>query len=208
MNALRVVLFGFIGIAGAGAQMPASAPTGQAGTQDAGRARVYDLLQPSATTLLPLLDTLRVDKWKTSGQVKDAATNNIGSVRRDLQETLPPLLRDADAAPNSVTALLAVSRNVDALYDVVLRVADTAQIAAPEAQSADLSQALSALLVARRSVGDMLRKAVSAQEQKVTDLQKSLNEQTAAAAVVPPPCPPAPATTKKKAATKKPASSH
>ncbi len=212
MKVLRVGLVSAMWVAGvvAGAQVPASAPTSQsaAPSADAAHTRLYDTLQPSMVMLQQTLDTLRVDKWKAANPVKDAATNNIVSIRRDVRDTLPPLMRAADAAPGSVSALLAVTQNVNALYDVVLRVDDTAELTAPQGQTADLAQVLSGLLVARRAVGDMLRDAVSAQDQKVADLRKSLNDKTAAAAVVPPPCPPAaPAkpAAKKKAAVKKPA---
>jgi hypothetical protein len=195
----------------AGAQMPASAPTSQAAAApaaDTPKGKTMELMQPTMNSLPATLSTLRVDKWKAPNPVKDAALNNITSIKRDLTDTLPPLLKAADATPKSASALLAVMQNVNALYDVLLHVGDAAEIAAPQAQSADLAQGVSGLLVARRGLEEMMRTAVTGQEQQVKDLQKNLSDKTAAAATVPPPCPPpAPAKTapKKKAAVKKPA---
>ncbi len=211
-RALLVAVMGGAGVM-AGAQMPASASTSQVsqettqGTQDAGpgRGRTTELMEPTMNALPATLSTLRVDKWKAPNQLKDATLTNITSIKRDLQETLPPLLKAADAAPGSVSALLVVMQNVNALYDVMLRVGDAAETAAPQAQSADVAQSVSGLLVARRGREEMMRKAVSGQEQKVADLQKSLDARPAVAAA-PPPCPPA-APAKKKAAVKKPAAS-
>ena len=197
MSVLRVGFVAAVCVASgvAAAQVPASAPTSQAvsqgasaGAHEVGPGRTSALLAPTMNSLPATLSTLRVEKWKAPSHVKDAALNNITSIQRDLQDTLPPLLKTADATPGSVSALLAVMQNVNALYDVVLRVGDTAEIAAPQAQSADLAQGLSGLLVARRSLGDMVRSAVAAQEQKVTELQKNLNDRSAAA-LTPPPCP-------------------
>jgi hypothetical protein len=210
MTMLRVGLVSLMGLAGvvAGAQMPASAPTSQAApAADATKGKTTELMQGTMNSLPATLSTLHVDKWKAPNPVKDAALNNITSIKRDLADTLPPLLRTADAAPKSVSALLAVMQNVNALYDVLLHVGDAAEIAAPQAQSADLAQGVSGLLVARRGLEEMLRTAVAGQEKQVADLQKSVADKTAAAALAPPPCPPpAPAKTapKKKAAVKKP----
>ena len=206
MDSLRVgfVMVLWVAAAVAGAQVPASAPTSQStASGDTVSGRTQDLLQPTINSLPATLSTLRLEKWKAPNKLKDATMNNITSIKRDLQDTLPPLLKAADAAPRSVSTLLAVMQNVDALYDVVLRVGDAAEIAAPQAQSADVAQGVSGLLVARRALEEMMRTAVSGQEQKVTELQKSLNDKNAAA-LASPLCPAAPATPTKKKTMKKP----
>ena len=130
--------------------------------------------QPSASsTVAPALDQLRaalgsvkVEKWKAPGAVREDASNNIGSIRRDLDRTLPALLATADAAPGVVSKNLPVFRNLDALYDVLLRVVESADLAAPDDQTQSLNRALGSLEDARRTLGDNLQaNAVRTEEQ-------------------------------------------
>jgi hypothetical protein len=145
-----------------------------------------EILQPSLSTLQPTLDALRTDKWKTSGPAREETEANIGSIRRDLETTLPPLLATADAAPGSITQVLPAYRNIEALYDVLLRVAAVARSSAPTQQSAPLEQAMAGLDAARRDLGDHLQAAALTQDQQVHDLQAKLRS-------IPPPPAPAPA---------------
>ncbi len=161
------------------------------------------ILNPAISTLQASLDGVRVEKWKASGVVRDDTENNIESIRRDLDQTLAPLLVTADAAPSSVTQVLPAYRNVEALYDVLLRISAAARLAAPPQQSASLDQALTSLDSARRSLGDQIQSSAARQDRAVHDLQ-------AAARAVPPPvpqpapCPPAAPAAKKRKPRPKP----
>ena len=110
------------------------------------------LVQPSLTTLQRVLGTVDVEKWKLPRPARDDARRNLDSIQQDMSATLPPLMATADAAPASVPAQFAMLRNVDALYDVALRLSATAAVAAPGAQATALDQALGDLLQARRSL--------------------------------------------------------
>lgn len=167
-------------------------------------------LQPSIDKLRSTISTLNTDKWKAPGAVREDARNNISSIRRDIDETLPPLLQTADAAPGSVAANLPVFRNIDALYDVLLRVVETAELAAPDTDGDALRGALTQMEDARRTFGDQLQTAaVNAEAQT-----KTLNAQLAAAQAAAKPIPtavvdntdqkPAPAARKKKKAAPPP----
>ena len=59
-----------------------------------------DILQRSLDEVKITVGNVRIDKWKR-GSVRDEASNNIDAIQRDLQGTLPGLLRDADSAPGS-----------------------------------------------------------------------------------------------------------
>lgn len=154
------------------------------------------VLQPAVLSLQQAVDLLRVDKWKTSREVKAATTDNIGSIRKDVEGTLPGLVTAADAAPGSLTAMLPLSRNVGALYDVVLRVTVIAESGAPGDQAQALEKALNGLESARRSLADHLQQMAASDEARAGDLQKQLNARTTVAAV----CPPAAGATPVKAA--------
>jgi hypothetical protein len=144
------------------------------------------VLQPAVMSLQQTMDSLRVDKWRASKDVKMATTDNIGSIRRDVEGTLPGLVTAADAAPGSLVAMLPLTRNVGALYDVVLRVTVIAESAAPGDQADALEKSLRGLESARRTLADRQQQMAAAEEAKVGDLQKQLS----ARPVVAPTCPP------------------
>ena len=155
------------------------------------------IVQPAISNLLSVLDSVRIEKWKGAGDVRQRAEDNIGSVRRDLDSNLPSLLHVADGAPNSLPAVLPAARNLDALYDVVLRVAESAHSAAPRQQSADLDAALINLEQARRDLNARILTSAQSNESEM----KSLRQQLATRAAAPPqqapePCP-TPSTRKK-----------
>ncbi len=132
------------------------------------------MVQPAIDTLRQTLEVLRPDKWKASDSAREEAVANVSSIRRDLDGTLPALLSAADAAPNSVSRLLPAYRNVEALYDVLLRIVGTANLAAPGQQSAVLERARVSLEDAQRSLGDRLTSTALSQEQQIHNLQAAL----------------------------------
>jgi hypothetical protein len=160
-------------------------------------------LRPSLDVLKTALVQLKIDKWKASAPIKDEAQKNLESVQRDVASTLPALLAAADAAPGSAAKVLPVYRNVEALYDVTLRLVVAARLAAPSDQMSALDQALAGLDDARRALGDQLQGTADAQDKRVTRLEAAFKAVPPPATVLPPPPPPkCPATAVKK---KKPA---
>jgi hypothetical protein len=145
------------------------------------------MVQPAAASVQLAIAGLHVEKWKTSREMRDATSTNVDSMRRDLTATLPGLMTAADAAPDSVAAMLPLSRNLGALYDVLLRVTVVAESGAPREQTAALEQAMTSVEGARRTLANRLESVAGAQEQRVRDLQKAV---VAAKAVAVAPCPP------------------
>ncbi len=158
--------------------MPATDPPARANPPSA-------ILRPSLEILHTALGEMSTDKWKASAAIRTEADGNLRSVQRDLQSTLPPLLAAADAAPDSAAKAVPVFRNVDALYDVMLRLDAAGRLAAPSNQISALDQALAAVGDARRALGDQLQTNAEGQEAHVIRLQAALK-------AVPPPAPPPP----------------
>ncbi len=180
--------------------VPAAAPRTIAG-----------LLQPSLDTVHRTLAALRIDKWK-KGSIRDEASGNINAIQHDLQDNLPSLLQNADAAPGTISKLMPVSRHVDALYDVLLRVSEASRVVAPDDQAAQLQQALLGLGNARLSLDDRMQGSAGALEKQVIDLRAAIETDAARRAAEPAPValpcvPPSPVrkTVKKRAPTAKPA---
>ncbi len=185
-----------------GAQVHASAPAQPAAGS---LAAPSEILKPGLDHLRLTLDALKLDKWK-KGSIRDEAGANINTVQRDLQVTLPPLLATADAAPGTISKVLPVTRNIDAVYDVLVHVVEGARVVAPGDQVGLLQQSLSKLEKSRVALDEQLEQMAATQEKQMTDLRNTVQTQTAQlhAAATPPPAPacPAPAPAKKK---KKPA---
>jgi len=135
--------------------LAAQAPVSAAGGSGASPPSAVSVtLQPALTQVAQTLSNLNIRRWKAPGSVRDAADNDVSSIQRDLSGTLAGLLQQADAAPGSVPAAFAVYRNVDALYDTLLRVVETAQLAAPDDEASALISALGNLESARSVLGE------------------------------------------------------
>jgi len=174
-----------------------------------GSASVSSTLRPALAQVGQTLGSLSIKKWKAPNEVRSAADQDVGSIQRDLNGTLAGLLQQADAAPGSVPQAFAVYRNVDALYDTLLRVVLTANLAAPDNEVSALQSALSSLEGARASLGESILNSSQAQQTELVRIRTALSKSAAA------PAPPAKTTvvddgpassTKTKKPTKKPGS--
>jgi hypothetical protein len=165
------------------------------------------IMQPAIEILRQTIWGVRPEKWKASDEIRQETSSNIDSIHRDLTSTLPSLLTAADQTPDSVSGILPAYRNIEALYDVLLRVVQVANLSAPNQQSAALDHARASLDDARRSLGDHLNSAALAQDQQVHRLQAALRAVPPAPVPVacPPPAPVKKHKTRRKSA-KKPAS--
>jgi hypothetical protein len=128
------------------------------------------------------LDSINVPKWKAPGDVRQTTASDVDSMQRDVTDTLPTLINTALADPSKISSAFAVYRNVDALYDVLLRVAETAQLAG-SADARVLEDQRSALEDARTQLGAALLQSAQAQDAEVVRLR------TAAVVATPPPPP-------------------
>lgn len=195
------------------AATPTAAPSGpSAGTPAFTPVAPSSLLQRSLDEVQQTVGAVRLDKWKR-GTVRDEAGSNIDAIQRYMQGTLPALLKEADAAPAALTKVLPLSRNVDALYDVLLHVVEAARVSAPGDQVGQLQQAMADLEKGRIALDSQIQQTADSQEKQIVQLRTTVQKQDASlrAAATPPPAPkcPAPATPAKKKhhVTKKPEAS-
>jgi len=160
------------------------------------------IMQPSLNVVGEALEVLHPEKWKAPGSVREATTANIDSIRRDLEVTLPPLLTAADQEPSSVARALPAYRNIEALYDVLLRVTEAGRLAAPRDQSVTLQRALASLEDGRRAFAEQMQSAAVAHDQQLHSLEAAARAAPRTVAATPAPCPPAPHTRKRKTTSK------
>jgi hypothetical protein len=142
-------------------------------------------LRPVLVQISQTLANVNVSRWKAPGDVKNSTQQDMDSISRDLNTTLPPLLDQASASPGSVAATFAVYRNIDALYDVLLRVSQTAMLSGAQNDAVGLEGALQGLQSARKDLGNTLMDLTTAHDQELIRLR------TAAAAAAQAPAKPA-----------------
>jgi len=145
-----------------------------------------DLLHPALSEVSQTIVELNISRWKAPGEVRAAAQQNVDSIQRDLNGTLPGLLAAADATPASVSAVFPVYRNIDALYDVLLRVSQTADLAAPQNEAASIESALAKLESARGDLGNAILSTSKSNEAEVVKLRTAMQQAAAARTVAPP----------------------
>jgi electron transfer flavoprotein alpha subunit len=135
-------------------------------------AALGDALQQVSVTVDRLnraLASITVQKWKAPGDVRQTTAADVDSMQRDLSGTLPSLVSAAQANVSRMSPAFAVYRNVDALYDVLLRVSETAQLAGSN-DARILEQQRSDLESARTQLGAALVQATQAQDNEVIQL--------------------------------------
>src|SRR6476620_8383263 len=72
------------------------------------------------------LAKLRIDKWKMDSNYKKQVLGNTESVKRNLQSALPEIVTLLRNSPEDLSATFKLYRNLDALYDVLGSIAESA----------------------------------------------------------------------------------
>jgi len=164
------------------------------------------ILQRSLDEVLQTVTSVRLEKWKR-GSVREEAGTNIDAIQRAMQRTLPSLLKDADAAPGTLSKVLPLSRNVDALYDVLLHIVEASRVVGTGEDAGQLQQAMADLEKARIALDNQIQQTAAVEEKQIVALRTTVQKQEVSlrAAATPPPapkCPTAPPTPAKKRTTK------
>ena len=131
-------------------------------------------LRPALSQVAQTLNGIDVRRWKAPNPVRDAVNEDVTSIQRDLSGTLAGLLQQADAAPSSIPAAFSVYRNLDALYDTLLRVVETAELAAPDNEESSLESALKTLESSRASLGDAILNGSETEQAEVVRLRTAI----------------------------------
>jgi hypothetical protein len=174
-------------------------------------------LRPILANVKTAVANLSVSRWKASNEIRTTTQQDVVSIQHDLDDILPDLLTQAEAPPkNGQTTLqpfFAVFRNLDALYDVLLRVSGTAAFAGTPGDAENTEDARAGLEQGRAKLGTWLLQSIGAQDAQVAHFLAAPPPPPAAPPPPPKvvindgPTPPAPKTKKKKPATPAPQSS-
>jgi hypothetical protein len=132
------------------------------------------------------LTKLRIERWKTDGSTKKQALANVDSIQRNLHGALPEIIGQLRAAPENLSATFKLYRNLDALYDVLGSVVESAGAFGPKDDFQALSNDLNAFESSRRALGERLENLASAKENEIARLRTDLKAAQAAIPATPP----------------------
>lgn len=167
---------------------PASAPQGGA-VSYASLTQLNELLNQldaASKTTQADLTRLRIERWKTDGSTKKQTLNDVESVRRNLQSALPEMIRQLRNSPEDLPATFKLYRNLDALYDVLGGVVESAGAFGSKDDFQSLSNDLSGFERTRKQLADRTNNLATSKEQEIVRLRADLKTAQVAIPVAPP----------------------
>jgi hypothetical protein len=190
------------------AQAPATAPAPVSYTSITELNQLIGNLQQASQNTQDDLSRLRIDKWKTDSGTKRQTENDTQSLLRNLQNALPTIVGELKNSPESLPSTFKLYRNLDALYDVLNSVVESAGAFGNKEEFQSLNRDLGGIEESRRAFAERMDKLANSKENEIGQLRVELQN---ARAAIPPkktvvddtePAPPPKKTTKKKAAPK------
>jgi hypothetical protein len=169
-------------------------------------------LESTSKTTQADLTKLRIERWKTDGSYKKQQLANVDSIQRNLQGALPEMLTQLRSGPEDLPATFKLYRNLDALYDVLGNVVESAGAFGSKDDFQSLSSDLSGFEGTRKALAERIENLASSKEAEINRLRVDLRAAQAAIPATPPKKivvddtePPKKPAVKKKPAAKKPA---
>jgi hypothetical protein len=143
-------------------------------------------LEATSKTTQSDLGKLRIEKWKTDGASKKQTLGNVDSVQRNLQTALPEMIGQLRSSPADLPATFKLYRNLDALYDVLGSVVESAGAFGPKDEFQALSNDVSNFEGTRKQLAERLDTLATAKEQEIARLRSDLKTAQAAIPATPP----------------------
>lgn len=152
------------------------------------------------------LGKVRIERWKTDSGNKKQSLGDVDSIKRNLESGMPELINQLRLSPEDLTASFKLYRNLEALYDVLGSVAESAGAFGSKEEFRSLSSDLNTMERSRRAFADRLESLTASKESELSQLRTQIK--TLQAATPPPPpkkvivddtAPPKPAPKKKTA---------
>ncbi len=166
-------------VAAAPAAAPAASPAPAANETSSLLAQVG---RASQATLQDLAG-LRIERWKTDSSSKEQLQQQSSALQRNLAAALPELMAQVRAHPDDLAASFKLYRNLNALYDVLVPLADASGRVGPQSDYNALARDASAFDGARRAFADRVESLAAARDAELTKLRAQVQ------AAAPPPAP-------------------
>ena len=143
-------------------------------------------LEAAAKNTQADMGKLRIERWKTDATYKKQALTNVDSIQRNLQGALPEIMGQLRAAPEDLSATFKVYRNLDALYDVLGSVVESAGAFGTKDDFQSLSTDLNQFEGARKQMAARIEGLSSSKEAEIVRLRNELKTAQASIPVAPP----------------------
>ncbi len=127
------------------------------------------------------LAKLRIERWKADSGSKKQTETNSESVQRNLQAALPEIIGQLRASPEDLGATFKLYRNLDALYDVLGSVVESAGAFGTKDEFQALENDLNNFEKSRRSFADRMGNLAGAKETELIRLRTALQSAQASA---------------------------
>jgi hypothetical protein len=132
------------------------------------------------------LTKLRIERWKTDNASKKQALGNVDSIQRNLQNALPAMIGQLRNAPEDLSATFKLYRNLDALYDVLGSIVESAGAFGSKDDFQVLANDLTSFEGTRKQIAERLENLATSKEQEIVHLRTDLKTAQAAIPAEPP----------------------
>ena len=183
MNVARVVLLLLLTACVAAGQIssPAGAappPNGQ--PIDAQLHELLGQLEVTSQNSALQLARLRIDKWKTDGDVKREAQQNSDALQRNLTSAMPQLISAVRNNPNDVAANFKLYRNLNVVYEYFAQLAEGAGAFGKKEDYQPLEKQVGDMEGVRRTLADRLEMMTSQVSSELQRLRQQVRTAQAA----------------------------
>jgi len=141
-------------------------------------------LEQASQTAQGDLSKLRIEHWKTDANTKRQTQADVESIQRNLQGALPAIITELRSSPENLPSTFKLYRNLDALYDVLVSVVESAGAFGSKDEFQSLQNDLSSVEKARHSFADRVETLAGTKETELARLRAQV--QTAQAVANPP----------------------
>jgi len=128
---------------------------------------------------------LRIERWKTNNSDKKQTLANVDSIQRNLEGALPTIMGQLRAAPEDLPATFKLYRNLDALYDVLGSVVESAGAFGSKDDYQTLANDLTGFEDTRKQMAQRIENLSTAKEAEIVRLRADLKTAQAAVPVTP-----------------------
>ncbi len=142
-------------------------------------------LEQTARNSVGDLSHLRIEKWKTDGNTRKSAQADSESIQRNLGSALPELIAGVRSKPQDLNANFKLYRNLNALYDVFSRFAETTGAFGSRDEYQTIAKDLDAVESARRALADRLDALTASAESELDQFRSQAKTAQAPAAAAP-----------------------
>jgi hypothetical protein len=124
---------------------------------------------------------LRIDKWKTDSNTKRDAQGSVDSITRNLKDAVPGITAELRKSPEDLSSTFKLYRNLDALYDVVRSVTESAGAFGSKDDFQSLENDLESLEGVRRGLAERLEGLATSKQSELDSLRMQVQKAQAAA---------------------------